>query len=438
MTNLPPVPVFISYAHKDERLKNKLLTHLSTLKKLGIISEWNDRDITAGDDWADQIDKNLKNAKIVLLLISSDFIQSDYCYSIEMKYALRRNKAGRCVVVPVFLRPCHWKGLLFGKIQGLPSDAEPVTGKGWKNQDYAFTEVAEGIQKTVEKHRKEWALTQRTAKTASSLKVIPSEASKRIGLVTPQPPAKPKSTKAVKPPATLHSVKDTGPWVLLNGRFYKSKNVVGHADGSKDVQILPLSSEEEADLLALAPANSFRTATIGFAYQDYAGWMNPETPTTTSGAGRALYTFHLKPADRSSSWQEYGYNGLSADQVAEARARFLLLNERPAISDRWMGSHLATIPTGIQSQQDITKNPFPELWEQANHRAPIFLRQARLWAVFYLLTGGLCQHILELTLGPIKDGMLPVNFRGRRHKAYDNQPAATMEVAGEFPLKGKG
>jgi hypothetical protein len=218
------VPVFISYAHKDERLKNKLLTHLSTLKKLGFISDWNDRDITAGDDWADQIDKNLKNARIVLLLISSDFIQSEYCYSIEMKRALMRHKAGRCVVVPVFLRPCHWKGAPFGKIQGLPSDAEPVTGKRWKNQDFAFTEVAKGIQATVEKHRKEWAVAQRTTKSASPLKITPSQASKKIGSVTPQPPAQPKPTKTVKPRAIQQSIKDTGPWVLLNGRFYKSKN----------------------------------------------------------------------------------------------------------------------------------------------------------------------------------------------------------------------
>lgn len=138
------VKIFISYAHEDEGLKDELLRHLSLLKRQGIISEWHDRRIVPSDNWSQEIDSHLESAQIVLLLISADFLASDYCYERELKRALERHKQGATRVVPVFLRPVDWKGALFEHLQGLPLDARPITN--WSNRDDAWVSVAKGIR----------------------------------------------------------------------------------------------------------------------------------------------------------------------------------------------------------------------------------------------------------------------------------------------------
>src|SRR5437879_3717422 len=129
------VLLFFSYAHEDEKLRDKLATHLSLLKRQGVISDWYDRDITAGTEWKGQIDSRLESARVILLLISSDFLASAYCYDVEMKRALERHEAGEARVIPIFLRPVDWKGAPFSKLNGLPTDTRPVTK--WKNRDEA-------------------------------------------------------------------------------------------------------------------------------------------------------------------------------------------------------------------------------------------------------------------------------------------------------------
>ena len=142
------VEVFYSYSHKDEDLRKELEKHLKILERRGVITGWHDRKIGAGEEWKGEIDEHLESADVILLLISSDFIASDYCYSIEMTRALQRHDAGEARVIPIFLRPVNWKGAPFGKLQALPTDAKPVTS--WSNQDEAFSLVSEGIERAVE------------------------------------------------------------------------------------------------------------------------------------------------------------------------------------------------------------------------------------------------------------------------------------------------
>src|SRR5947209_17003930 len=122
-----PLEVFYSYAHKDERLRQKLETHLSNLKQRGFISAWHDRNISAGTDWAHQVDTHLNSAHLILLLISPDFIASTYCSSIEATRAMERHAAGKARVIPIILRPTDWQGVPFERLQALPANARPIT-----------------------------------------------------------------------------------------------------------------------------------------------------------------------------------------------------------------------------------------------------------------------------------------------------------------------
>src|ERR1051326_3556899 len=105
-----PKKIFICYAHKDEKLLEELKRHLSSLVKEGHIEIWYDRNIDAGAEWAHEIDTHLNGANLILLLVTPDFITSNYCYGVEMKRAMERHTNGEALVIPIILRPTAWKG----------------------------------------------------------------------------------------------------------------------------------------------------------------------------------------------------------------------------------------------------------------------------------------------------------------------------------------
>lgn len=143
------ITLFFSYSHPDEALRDELEKHLSILKRQGIIETWHDRWINPGEDFADQIDANLEAADIILLLVSSDFLASDYCYNIEMRRALERHQTGEVVVIPVILRPCDWHTAPFGSLLAATKDGKPVTK--FPSLDEGLVEVTTAIKRAIER-----------------------------------------------------------------------------------------------------------------------------------------------------------------------------------------------------------------------------------------------------------------------------------------------
>lgn len=139
--------VFFSYAHEDEELRDKLETHLSLLKRQGVIETWHDRRIGPGDAFGDEIDAALETSDIALLLVSADFLASDYCHDIEMRRALERHAQGLARVIPVILRPCDWHSSEFGHLNAVPRDGKPITKHA--TLDDGFVQVAEAIRSAV-------------------------------------------------------------------------------------------------------------------------------------------------------------------------------------------------------------------------------------------------------------------------------------------------
>jgi hypothetical protein len=138
------IEIFFSYSHKDEALREELDKHLSTLKRQGLIT-WYDREIGPGKIWRQEIDARLSTASIILLLISPDFIHSEYCYTDEMGRAMKRHNAGEARVIPIILRPTDLEDTPFEELQALPKYAQAVTT--WSNRDEAFRDVVRGIRK---------------------------------------------------------------------------------------------------------------------------------------------------------------------------------------------------------------------------------------------------------------------------------------------------
>ena len=146
------IKIFYSYAHEDEQWRNELEKHLSNMERQEIISGWHDRKIIGGKEWAHEIATKINEADIILLLISPDFMVSQYCNEVEVPLAMERHKAGEASVIPIIIHPAKWKKASFARLQALPKDGKPISS--WLNRDEAFLDVEEGIRRAIEEQRK--------------------------------------------------------------------------------------------------------------------------------------------------------------------------------------------------------------------------------------------------------------------------------------------
>jgi hypothetical protein len=142
-----PCIVFCCYARKDQEFLLELKAHLAPLEREGLILLRDDIDISPGMRWETTLTHYLEKADIVLLLISSDFIASNYCVDREMQHAMERDKQGTARVVPVIVRPTSWHKMPFGKLQALPKNAAPISTA--TNRDVAYLSIVKGVHTIV-------------------------------------------------------------------------------------------------------------------------------------------------------------------------------------------------------------------------------------------------------------------------------------------------
>lgn len=147
------IRIFCSYSHKDEFSRKALEVHLKLLQRRRLIESWDDRKLEAGDDWKETISDNLDGADIVILLVSPDFIASDYCYELEMRRALERHETGAARVIPIIVRDVNLENTPLVHLQALPEDGLPITH--WADKDSAWRNVSEGIEKVINPPRQD-------------------------------------------------------------------------------------------------------------------------------------------------------------------------------------------------------------------------------------------------------------------------------------------
>ncbi len=145
------IEVFYSYAEEDEKLVKEIQKQLVLLKRLNIIADWYPGKVTLeGEEPDEQILKHLNSARIILLLVSPDFVFSEEHGNFEVQRALERHKAREVVVIPINLRNIdNWQEMPFGRLQAIPRNGKPVIE--WSNRDAAFAEIAREIRGVVER-----------------------------------------------------------------------------------------------------------------------------------------------------------------------------------------------------------------------------------------------------------------------------------------------
>ncbi len=144
-TSFTPVEIFCSFAEADTPLLEQLERHLSLLRQQNYLSTWHRQCNIAGQNWQAQINQHLDSASLILLLISSDFLNADYWYGTEMQRALQRHNTGDAQVIPILLRPCDWQTAPFAELDVLPTGAKPVVQ--WTDRDAAWTNVAMNLRR---------------------------------------------------------------------------------------------------------------------------------------------------------------------------------------------------------------------------------------------------------------------------------------------------
>ena len=144
-----PARIFVSYAHSDEAMKSQVDKQLEIMRRAGLVEVWHDRCLIPGELWDRRINDEIEKAEIILLLVSTEFLSSNYVNDVEIKRAMQRHDDGSACIIPVVLRPCQMELAPFAKIQALPTDLKPITM--WPNPDEAYLNVARGIRAAISK-----------------------------------------------------------------------------------------------------------------------------------------------------------------------------------------------------------------------------------------------------------------------------------------------
>jgi len=265
--------------------------------------------------------------------------------------------------------------------------------------------------------------TTKTAMAKTNTATRPSTASRKA-LASKSSAAR--SPRAVRSPEA---------WVMLDGKFFQAQLSNTQPDRSIILQIPPKDMEQAAELKALHPGEFHNRKQLAYADLHEAGIMQISSVTTESLAGKPSFSIILNPIQRSQNSgfaMEANFNNHSADEIAELRARLILLGEA---LPRDLGRFFTTQFDGPHNRPvAIEEGIFPELWAKLQTQPELFLPRAWLWAAYYLKMCQVVEDVLELQLGPVKNKVMPVRFRGRRKRVYANQESSIINVEGSCTL----
>ncbi len=143
-----PVEVFISYSRADEQLKDELCLHLASLTQQGKIKLRHDRIVGTGSNWNEETQSRLALAEVIFLLVTPQYISSDYCFDEEMQRAMERHERENTLVIPIIMQPCGWQTTPFSVLQALPKNGKPVSA--WLDREEAWRYIISEVQKLID------------------------------------------------------------------------------------------------------------------------------------------------------------------------------------------------------------------------------------------------------------------------------------------------
>ena len=246
--------------------------------------------------------------------------------------------------------------------------------------------------------------------------------------------------------AASASVDSTGNWCLLGKSLFEAAKVQRTSDGSFVLEIPSSDSETDAALASMKPGQYGSPRPTMFAHRSDGMLVRVISVESHSVGSEQVWKVGLKPEQNQQagfgSEMSFATGGklLTGDDLAKLRAGRLLLNQPPPTDRKKSGFHtddlfVESFIRGIGNSVSATDCVVQMVYEGVRKTDEAFLRAVRLLAVFMLKTTNVCEHILELKVGPILHGHCHVRFRGRRAVIYQNRDAIEFEIEGDCPLE---
>lgn len=139
--------IFISYSHKDKQYMDRLSIHLKPLEKKGLLDVWVDTKILAGAKWKEEIRNALSRTQAAILLVSADFLASDFIVDNELPPLLEKAKEDGSTIIPVILKPCRFvREKTLSQFQAINSPAEPVSGMDEHGKELIYDAITQRIE----------------------------------------------------------------------------------------------------------------------------------------------------------------------------------------------------------------------------------------------------------------------------------------------------
>lgn len=236
------------------------------------------------------------------------------------------------------------------------------------------------------------------------------------------------------------SRKKIGTWIMLGENFFHADSVTVHSGGTIEIVVVANGGEDEAALTALRPDRSAGRSSLPFAANNDAHVVRVRQANTHTAGGRQAWTLTLSiETDRGGTFTEMSFNGMGPDEIARRRASRLLLNDPPALSRSRQSfgadSLFDGVIEGMSNRYPIRECVIRSVFHQHGTHSN-WKEFARLKAVFYLKITGIVEHVLDLTIGPVRKNEVKISFRGRRPQHYSNMPTETIELNGSCQLGG--
>jgi hypothetical protein len=390
--------VFISHASED---KDGFVRPLAEeLRKRGYGVWYDEFSLTLGDSLRRSIDKGLGNSKYGIVVLSPNFLEKEWPQK-ELDGLAAREIEGRKVILPI------WHNILYEDIiKYSPTLADKLAVSTSKGLDYVVREIVKVIEPSQLESNQVDLKSQNISLTSSNQ------------FATPE-------------------ILSSDAWILLDNKLFLTELVETQVDQSLIVQIISSDSEQEAFLRNLQPGQ-YQKKLVSYAYQNDAAIMQVESVLSKSTRGETIFNITLRryQQEQGNSFMEtVAFNNYSAEEIAELRARFILLNELP--SDNQKASKYSMLHNFIKGFNKIQpeKCVFIDLWTKLKQEPQLFLIHARLAAVYYLKMTCTVEHILELKLALTGSNSVSVQFRGQRKQFYANRQPAIIEVKGSCVLE---
>ncbi|MBV9616903.1 MAG: toll/interleukin-1 receptor domain-containing protein, partial [Ktedonobacteraceae bacterium] len=142
---------FISYSHKDKRYLHELTTHLAPYVQSEVVDVWDDTQIPPGSKWREEIEKALQSAKVAILLVSAEFLASDFIMNFELPSLLAASEQEGIIFLSVLLRPCAFTNIDIGQFQSVNMPSTPLSKMKRAKRDEVWSKVAEFVKEALSK-----------------------------------------------------------------------------------------------------------------------------------------------------------------------------------------------------------------------------------------------------------------------------------------------